>query len=130
MQSDFLVSYPRHSIGRRSAEMQSVYPAAAGDWAETMVNKNSLWIRIFSKNTKSPTNDGKELFEIETLSEAVNPALDMSPHHHHVVPLARIPLTLSRHFSRSFIVSGRSSGLHPVSLHSCWMYVRAGCPVS
>ena len=49
-------------------------------------------------------------------------------HHHHVVPLARISLTLSRHFSRSFIATGRSSGLHPVSSHSCWMYVRAGRP--
>ena len=49
-------------------------------------------------------------------------------HHHHVVPLARISLTLSRHFSLSSIVSGRSSGLHPVSLHSCWMYVLAGRP--
>ena len=49
-------------------------------------------------------------------------------HHHHVVPLARISLTLSRHFSLSFIVSGRSSGLHLESSHSCWMYVRAGCP--
>ena len=49
-------------------------------------------------------------------------------HHHHVVPLARIFLTLSRHFSLSFIASGRSSGLHPVSSHSCCMYVRAGRP--
>ena len=47
-------------------------------------------------------------------------------HHHHVVPLARISLTLSRHFSLSFIASGRSSWLHPVSSHSCCMYVRAG----
>ena len=49
-------------------------------------------------------------------------------HHHHVVPLARISLTLSRHFSLSFTASGRSSGLHPVSSHSCCMYVRAGRP--
>ena len=49
-------------------------------------------------------------------------------HHHHVVLVARISLTLSRHFSLSFIASGRSSGLHPVSPHSCWMYVRAGRP--
>ena len=41
---------------------------------------------------------------------------------------AWISLTLSRHFSLSFIASGRSSGLHPVSSHSCWMYVRAGRP--
>ena len=49
-------------------------------------------------------------------------------HHHHVVPLAQISLTLSRHFSLSFITSGRSSGLHPVSSYSCWMYVRASRP--
>ena len=49
-------------------------------------------------------------------------------HHHHVVPLAWIPLTLSRHFSPSFIASGRSARLHPVSSHSCWMHVRAGRP--
>ena len=42
--------------------------------------------------------------------------------------VARISLTLSRHFSLSFIASGRSSGLHPVSSHSCYMYVRAGRP--
>ena len=46
----------------------------------------------------------------------------------HVVPLARISLTLSRHFSLSFIASGRSSGLHLVSSHSCCMFVRAGRP--
>ena len=49
-------------------------------------------------------------------------------HHHHVMPLARISLTLSCHFSLSFIVPCWSSGLHPVSSHSCWMYVRAGRP--
>ena len=49
-------------------------------------------------------------------------------HHHHHVPPARISLTLSRHFSLSFIASGRSFGQHPVSSHSCWMYVRAGRP--
>ena len=49
-------------------------------------------------------------------------------HHHHVVPLARISLALSRHFSLSFITFGRSSELHPVSSHSCCMYVRAGRP--
>ena len=49
-------------------------------------------------------------------------------HHHHVVQRARISLTLSRHFSQSFIASGGSSGLYPVSSHSCCMYVRAGHP--
>ena len=42
-------------------------------------------------------------------------------HHHHVAPSARISLTVSRHFSLSLIASGRSSGLQPVSSHSCCM---------
>ena len=45
-------------------------------------------------------------------------------HHHHVMLVARISLTLSRHFSLSFI----ASWLHPISSHSCWMYVCAGRP--
>ena len=49
-------------------------------------------------------------------------------HHHHVALVARISLTLSRHSSLSFITLGRSSGQHPVSWHSCWMYVHAGHP--
>ena len=44
------------------------------------------------------------------------------------MPPAWISLTLSRHFSLSFIASGRSSKLHPVSSHSCCMYVLAGRP--
>ena len=50
-------------------------------------------------------------------------------HHHHVVSPAQISLTLFRHFSLSLIASGRSSGLHPVSSRSCYMYVLAGRPV-
>ena len=53
---------------------------------------------------------------------------DLIIHHHHVVPPAQISLTLSHHFPVSFITSGRSSGLHPVSSHSCCMYVWAGYP--
>ena len=49
-------------------------------------------------------------------------------HHHHFVSQARISLTLSRHFSLSFIASDRSSELHPVSSHSCCMYVGTGRP--
>ena len=49
-------------------------------------------------------------------------------HHHDIVPLARISLTLSRHFSLSFTASGRSSGLHPVYSHSYCMHVLAGRP--
>ena len=40
-------------------------------------------------------------------------------YHHHVMRLARISLTLTLHVSLSFIASGRSSVLHPVSSHSC-----------
>ena len=47
---------------------------------------------------------------------------------YHVVRLARISLTLSLHVSLSFIASGRSSGSHPVSSHSCCVYVQAGRP--
>ena len=39
-----------------------------------------------------------------------------------------LSLSLSLHVSLSFIASDRSSGLHPVSSHSCCMYVRAGRP--
>ena len=40
-------------------------------------------------------------------------------HHHHVVLVEWISLTLSLHYSLSFIASGRSSGLHLISSHSC-----------
>ena len=49
-------------------------------------------------------------------------------HHHHVMPQARLSLTLSRHFPRSFIASGRSLGLHPLSSHSCCLYAPADRP--
>ena len=49
-------------------------------------------------------------------------------HHHHDVRLPWISLTLSLHVFLSIIAFGRSSGLHPVSSHSCCMNVRAGCP--
>ena len=45
-----------------------------------------------------------------------------------IMPPARISLALSRNFSLSFIASGGSSRLHPVSSHSCCIYVRASHP--
>ena len=48
-------------------------------------------------------------------------------HHHHVVPLTRMSLTLSRQFF-AIVHHLRSLGLHPVSSHSSYMYVRAGRP--
>ena len=53
---------------------------------------------------------------------------NLNYHYHHVVPSARISLTLSRHPSLSFFSPGRSSGLHPMSAQSCCMLVLAGCP--
>ena len=47
---------------------------------------------------------------------------------YHVVRLARISQTLFLHVSLSFIAFGRSSGLYPVSSHSCCMNVRAVRP--
>ena len=48
--------------------------------------------------------------------------------YHQVMPPAQISLTVSHHFSLSFIASGRFPGLHPVSSQICYMYVRAGRP--
>ena len=51
-------------------------------------------------------------------------------HHHHVLPPARISQIFSRHFSLSFIASGRSSLGYIPYLHiaAVCMYVRAGRP--
>ena len=60
--------------------------------------------------------------------KTINPLWRYHHHHHHIALVARISLTLSRHSSLPFIALGRSSGQHPVSSHSCWMYVRASRP--
>ena len=57
-----------------------------------------------------------------------NTPFSIDHHHHHVVLPAWISLTLSRHFSLSFIALGRSSGLHRISSYSCCIYVRADRP--
>ena len=62
------------------------------------------------------------------LLSVTKPGTRFHHHHHHDVRLARISLTLSLHVSLSFIAFGRSSGLHPVSSHICFMNVRAGRP--
>ena len=45
-----------------------------------------------------------------------------------IMPPAQISLILPRPFSLSFIASGRSSVLHPVSSQSCCMYVQVVRP--
>ena len=80
----------------------------------------AIW-GVLENNTNATSH-----LNIDSLKTAIEEK--WNHHHHHVVLLARISLTLSRHFSLSFIASGWSSGLHPVSSHNCCMYVRAGRP--
>ena len=89
--------------------LQSACFTALDNWAEYTV----VWFQVFLSNTN-------KLYTIIWF-QVIN-----HHHHHHVVPPARISQTLFRHFFLLFIASGKSSGLHPVSSHSCCMYVRAG----
>ena len=86
-------------------------------------------LRIKFDNNNN-NNNNKNAEELESGSDINCSWCTWNDHHphHHVMPPARIPLTLSCHFSLSFIASGRSSGLQPVSSQSFCMYVRAGCP--
>ena len=72
--------------------------------------------------------NAKSIFIQIVLFQTIQFSMSTQFHPHHVALVARISLTLSRHSSLSFIALGRSSGQHPVSSHSCWMYVRAGRP--
>ena len=83
----------------------------------------NLW-----KNSEKKNNVQRSFFSLMCRMTLTLTHTHTYHHYHHVVPLARISLTLSRHFSLSFIASCRFSGLHPISSHSCWMYVRAGRP--
>ena len=96
--------------------------------------KNIIRFYIIHQCKRAFTWDAMYEFDVllylitnQKLSHA-NPPLHHHHHHHHVAPLARISLTLSRHFSLSFIAFGMSSGQHPVSSHRCRMYVRACRP--
>ena len=90
--------------------MQSVYSTAPADWASS-----------------SSSCRAAEMQWVYSTAPA-DWATHNHHHHHDIVPPTRISLTLSWHFSLSFIAPGRSSGLHPISPHSCWMYVRADRP--
>ena len=88
---------------------------------------HQLWQSGFSKVYSNSCCSGSfepEIIKIDLSSHTMY----SNHHHHHIALVARISLTLSRHSSLSFIALGRSSGQHPVSSHSCWMYVRAGRP--
>ena len=84
-------------------------------------NKKERWIENIKCTYK---NYEPQMYNDISTGEII----DTLHHHHHVVRLARISLALSLYVSQSFIASGRSSGLHPVSSHHCCMNVRAGRP--
>ena len=82
--------------------------------------------RIWQKSPQRDEHCGGKLITAIRNNTTINRTA-ITHHHHHIALVARTSLTLSRH-SSSFIALGRSSGQHPVSSHSCWMYVRAGRP--
>ena len=75
--------------------------------------------KIVFRDATNKVKEGVEVCLIASIHRAVTDdhcaRVAIDHHHHHVVPLAQISLTLSCHFSVSFIASGRSSGLHPIS---------------
>ena len=77
---------------------------------------------------KTKASDCSGSYPIERVLPFCREAVGVFYHHHHDVRLARISLTLSLHVSLSFIAFGRSSGLHPISSHSCCVNVWAGRP--
>ena len=89
--------------------------------------RRSIWKRE-SMMWKEISVTWKDASAMMTLKKVASVNQHHHHHHHHIAQVARISLTLSRHSSLSFIALGRSSGQHPVSSHSCWMYVRAGRP--
>ena len=102
------------------------YRSSKGYWRPDCIFEiHQLWqsgfSRVYSNSCRSSSFE-PEIIKIGQSSHKMY----SNHHHHHVVTLARISLTLSCHFSLSFIASGWSSRLHPISSHSCCMYVRAG----
>ena len=86
-------------------------------------------VDVLIRRIEDYVKESKERLIIETRNSTRNIKNQQNNHHHHhIVLVARISLTLSHHSSLSFIALGRSSGQHPVSSHSCWMYVRADRP--
>ena len=102
-----------------------------------------MWIHTFPKGISAIWTHSWEDKGVHTFPKCICPKVnviarleyelayyDSAVHrfNHYTTRTPWISPTLSRHFSLSFIASGRSSGLHPVSSHSCCMYVRAGRP--
>ena len=90
----------------------------------------SLTIKLFNVTSGQSLGESYSSAEMQLVysSALADWAALFHHHHYHVMPPARISLTLSRLSSLSSIASGRSSKLHPVSSQSCCMCVRAGRP--
>ena len=136
------MSYPRHPLGvgfYPSAEKQSVYSIARGNWAKDFFNSirenwlglgnlfvfqnpwefygshslvatTTLFITILTPMHKNYSEESAYISSSSTSCRAAS---------------TDIPDLLAPLFP---IVHGMSSGLHPVSLHSCYMYILAGRP--
>ena len=102
--SDVLVSYQGHSL-------RESYPSALYSTAHYRLG---CCLRIFCSPSSS------------WFCRAIKSQGEQSRKRSSALPYTSV--TLSRHLSLSFIASKRSSGLHPVSSHSCCMWVRAGRP--
>ena len=115
------MSYQGHSLGVSypSIEKHSMYSTHPADWA----NVWKFYIYIYTEREREREREREIERERHT--------------HTHIYMYIYILIMsclqhgypwLSCHFSLSFISSGMSSGLHPVSSHCCSMYVRAGRP--
>ena len=132
--SDCLVSYPGHSLW---GTVPLCKCAVGILYSTSRLGNIKSMQRIKSINTKKCRQKISLLLNQICINEEIVPKYKHIHtriyiyiyHHHHVALVARISLTLSRHSSLSLIAPGRSSGQHPVSSHSCWVYVRAGRPI-
>ena len=79
-----------------------------------------VYDNILNSQVSLPFSSSRVGYSWETDDSII---LLLGSHHHHVVPQVRISLILSRHFSQSFIASGRYSGPHPVVFRLGWVYL-------
>ena len=113
--------------------ISSITPSPTVTATGTLTVLTSVMTELYnsSTSTRSPTrslkshvwssSSGNNCHAVHRSLSSGASVYECHHHHPHVVLPARISLTISRHFSLSFITSSRSSGLHPVSSHSCWM---------
>ena len=118
------ISHSTNTLGK--GLNPNILPQAMGK-QQSRLGSSALVRQLVQEKENSEFKPVKLRLKIDLVSYPARAEV-FGKYDHHVVPPARISLTLSRHFSLSFIVFGRASGLHPVSSHNCCMYVRAGRP--